>query len=521
MDNCTILGWLFNSMEDRIYHMFIYNDTVHSLWIALSQLYAHVHHDSRIFELYQEIARTSQDTLGLYILNTSPLLSLYEALAIIDGDQRRRRLIQTSLAVTSESTPNADQMAFAACGLDPRSSGGKPICSYCGNIGHVREWCFKLHPELKGTSSKRKGKSQLGSLLKQQPSSSTSTLVTGTPTAYHAKTDHPTWFRSELAKQGILQQFTCPYTPEQNGIVECKNRSLMSIVRCLLRGMNMPKYFWHMAVLTAAFLLNCTPSRSLKGYFTMSKGYCCYDPISQCLYHSLDVTFLEDVPFFVDLMADAFFSLSMWMILLLLEMMHQRKDTLDLLQDTGMMGYRPASTPMDPNLKLSIESWELLSDASVYQCLVGCLIYLTNTRPDIIFAVSVMSQFLHAPRTSHLDAVHHILRYLKTCPGLGLFYIGRLRMGCHTSQMRIMQGQRVTYALLLDYIHFMATTFCHGKVRSRLLCLVLQLKQNIEPWLRAHGFPRADIDIPMVRADRHRLAGEFLYSLLSHEMHSA
>ena len=107
----------------------------------------------------------------------------------------------------------------------------------------------------------------------------------------------------------------------------------------------------------------------------------------------------------------------------------QRKYTLDLLQDTGMMGCRPASTPMDPNHKLSIESGELLPDASVYQRLVGRLIYLTNTRPDITFAVSVVSQFMHAPRSSHLDAVHHILRYLKTCPGLGLFYSAGTQSG--------------------------------------------------------------------------------------------
>ena len=97
----------------------------------------------------------------------------------------------------------------------------------------------------------------------------------------------------------------------------------------------------------------------------------------------------------------------------------QRKYVLDLLHDTGMMGCCPAFTPMDPNLKLSPESGELLSDPSSYQCLVGCLIYLTNTRLDLTFAVSMVSQFLHAPRSSHMEAVHHILRYLKTCPGLG------------------------------------------------------------------------------------------------------
>ena len=72
-------------------------------------------------------------------------------------------------------------------------------------------------------------------------------------------------FRSELAKHRILQQLTCPYISEQNGIAERKNRSLMLIVRCLLRGMNVPKLYWHKAVLTAAFLLNRTPSRYLQG----------------------------------------------------------------------------------------------------------------------------------------------------------------------------------------------------------------------------------------------------------------
>ena len=88
-----------------------------------------------------------------------------------------------------------------------------------------------------------------------------------------------------------------------------------------------------------------------------------------------------------------------------------------------MLGCHPASSPMEPNLKLLVESGELLPDAFVYQHLVGQrLIYLTNTHPDNTFVVSVVSQFMHAPRTSHFDVVHHILRYLKTCPGLGLYY---------------------------------------------------------------------------------------------------
>ncbi|GFY95400.1 hypothetical protein Acr_10g0007850 [Actinidia rufa] len=99
------------------------------------------------------------------------------------------------------------------------------------------------------------------------------------------------------------------------------------------------------------------------------------------------------------------------------------------IEDTGMMGCRPASSPMDPNFKLSPESGDLLPDATQYQHLVGRLIYLTHTRPDISFAVSVVSQFMHATRTSHLDVVHHILQYLKTCPGLRLFYTSKEQCG--------------------------------------------------------------------------------------------
>ena len=89
---------------------------------------------------------------------------------------------------------------------------------------------------------------------------------------------------------------------------------------------------------------------------------------------------------------------------------------------------------MDPNLKLSTESSEVLSDASAYQRLVSCLIYLTNTHLVIAFVVSVVNQFMHTPHTSHLDDVHHILRYLKTCLGFRLFYTAKAqdKVSCFT-----------------------------------------------------------------------------------------
>lgn len=59
-------------------------------------------------------------------------------------------------------------------------------------------------------------------------------------------------------------------------------------------------------------------------------------------------------------------------------------------------------------------------DKERYQRLVGRLIYLSHTRPDIAFAVSLVS--LHSPCQGHLDVVYRILRYLKQTPGRGLFF---------------------------------------------------------------------------------------------------
>ena len=100
----------------------------------------------------------------------------------------------------------------------------------------------------------------------------------------------------------------------------------------------------------------------------------------------------------------------------------QRKYVLDMLSEAGMLGCRSNDSPMDVNLKLLPDQGELLEDVGRYRRLVGKLNYLTVTRPDISFAVSVVSQFLSAPMTTHLEAILRILRYLKKAPGRGLLY---------------------------------------------------------------------------------------------------
>ncbi|XP_059671155.1 uncharacterized protein LOC132316698 [Cornus florida] len=553
MDNCTILGWMFNSMEERIYNIFMFYDSVNDLWTTLNQMYAHSRNDARIFELYQDIAKASQEGLNLsvtdcfgylrsrweelaqyeplsefpseaasllvkrldrqhtyqflmglhpefeplksQILNASPMPSLLEAFATVDGEARRHRLIQPSIVPVPMSESVGDSMAFAA-NFGSRASGGQIICHHCGGVGHVKARCFKLHPELKQKLSRNRlsrtgfsrtaavaetpvttggstvfpGLSQLQSQIGQiqdqlsslasrvsAPSTTpTATIATvfssnvipvtqsvyladGSTSYIHSKGDvclspdiilssvlHdlcskrifgrgyerdrlyyfgeppgtslqasalPTYsvydvsfrtfslwharlghflqmiktqyntvvrnirsdngreyvsneFWSELEKKGILHQLPGPYIPEQNGVAERKNCHLMSVVRCLLSGMHVPKFYWHMAVLTATFLINRTPSRVLGGkaplqilhpdytlfhllprvfcctcfvhnrspsrhklddksirciflgYSAMSKGYRFYDPVTKHMYHSLYVTFHETIPFY-------------------------------------------------------------------------------------------------------------------------------------------------------------------------------------------------------------------------------
>lgn len=100
----------------------------------------------------------------------------------------------------------------------------------------------------------------------------------------------------------------------------------------------------------------------------------------------------------------------------------QRKYTLDLLEDAGLLACKPSVVPMDPYVTLSKDTGVPLVSATPFRELIGRLLYLTITRPDIAYAVHKLSQFIQAPTDVHLQAAHRILKYLKDSPGQGLFY---------------------------------------------------------------------------------------------------
>ncbi|KAK3019009.1 hypothetical protein RJ639_003617 [Escallonia herrerae] len=102
--------------------------------------------------------------------------------------------------------------------------------------------------------------------------------------------------------------------------------------------------------------------------------------------------------------------------------MSQRKYALDILQDSGLLGVRPDKFPMEQNLKLTSTDGILLSDPTKYRRLIGRLIYLSVTRPDIVYSVQTLSQFMHEPRKPHWNAAIRILKYIKGNPGQGLLF---------------------------------------------------------------------------------------------------
>ncbi|XP_059315470.1 uncharacterized mitochondrial protein AtMg00810-like [Lycium ferocissimum] len=97
----------------------------------------------------------------------------------------------------------------------------------------------------------------------------------------------------------------------------------------------------------------------------------------------------------------------------------QRKYALELISDSGLGGAKFASTPLEQNVKLTTVDHDKyteksydppLKDITGYQRLVGRLLYLTISRPDISFTVQMLSQFMQQPKALHWEATLRLIR---------------------------------------------------------------------------------------------------------------
>lgn len=98
----------------------------------------------------------------------------------------------------------------------------------------------------------------------------------------------------------------------------------------------------------------------------------------------------------------------------------QRKYCTEVVTEVGLLGCKPAGFPIDQKHSLALTTTPLLPDPARYRRLVGRLVYLGATRPDLVYSIHILTQFMQQPQEAHWDAALHVIRYLKGTLGQGI-----------------------------------------------------------------------------------------------------
>ncbi|GJY92675.1 putative ribonuclease H-like domain-containing protein [Tanacetum coccineum] len=300
------------------------------------------------------------------------------------------------------------------------------------------------------------------------------------------------WFKNSIMNQfcemkGIKREFSVARTPQQNGVAERKNRTLIEAARTMLVktpsskppfGLDAVNIACHaqkekepeqeyilIPLCTTDPLISQGPkdSEGDVGMKPTEAPRAWYETLSTYLldhgFHrgQIDKTlfiqrqkddillvqvYVDDIIFgstkkelsmkFEKLMHDKFQMSSMGELSFFLGLQVQQKSTgificqdkyvAEILKKFDFVTVKIASTPIDPNKALVKDEEAEDVDVHVYRSMIGSLMYLTASRPDITFVVCACARFQVNPKTSHLHAVKRIFRYLKGQPKLGLWY---------------------------------------------------------------------------------------------------
>ncbi|GKV01133.1 hypothetical protein SLEP1_g13712 [Rubroshorea leprosula] len=290
---------------------------------------------------------------------------------------------------------------------------------------------------------------------------------------------------------GINHQLTMKYTPQQNGISERKNRTMMGMARSMLFEKNLPKKFWAEAVHTAIYLLNGLPTRAVEGKTPIEAWF----GLEPSAYHlkddqkiikestsqlnedlnveqsttttsrhqnaaetdddsppwkvcHMDVksAFLKKKSMLSNQRGSDVQAMEHSMLVMkkefdmsnLGEMSHflgleikqcgngiflsQQKYAQDMMKKFNMKYSKSISTPLVLNCKMSKNDGSAYVDASWYRSIIGSLLYLSATRPDIMFATSLLSRFMSSPTQLHFAVAKKVLRYVNGTSDYGLWF---------------------------------------------------------------------------------------------------
>ena len=100
----------------------------------------------------------------------------------------------------------------------------------------------------------------------------------------------------------------------------------------------------------------------------------------------------------------------------------QRKYAMEILKKFRMENCKAVETPMQAKVTFCKDDGAAKVEENLYRSMIGCLMYLTASRPDIVHAVSLLSRFMHCANEKHLQATKRILRYVKGTVDCGVKY---------------------------------------------------------------------------------------------------
>nr|GEY54844.1 hypothetical protein [Tanacetum cinerariifolium] len=272
----------------------------------------------------------------------------------------------------------------------------------------------------------------------------------------------------------ISQNFFSPYTPEQNGIVERKNRTLIEAARTMLSGSVFSKQYWTEDVATACYTQNRSTivKRHLKTPYeifhqngqtdqndqTAQTDEILNDNLSEHSNHNNDEQIMDNLPNTKDILISKHLpSLNVEdtsvqdiisipnlplpipsVVTQLLKIDGIRTNTLRLnnlkeafqstkknissmLKKYDISGSSVKTIMVPPN-NLGPDLSGKAVNESQYRGMIGSLMYLTASRPDIQFSTCLYARYQANPKESYLIAIKRIFKYLKGTPGLGMWY---------------------------------------------------------------------------------------------------
>ncbi|KAJ9557700.1 LOW QUALITY PROTEIN: hypothetical protein OSB04_012314 [Centaurea solstitialis] len=281
------------------------------------------------------------------------------------------------------------------------------------------------------------------------------------------RSDHGTEFKNStletfFEQKGITQNFSSVRTPQQNGVAERRNRTLIEAARSMLSEANLATQFWAEAVNTACYTQNRSliVKRFRRTPYELFRSHQSNISISLVVLipnlmmeFSLDThPFLKKYPkhillvqIYVDdiifgstnpklcekfeLLMKSEYKMSMMgelTFFLGLQIkqsekgifINQGKYVHEMLKKFDLTSCTPMKTPMAPPLTLDKDSKGKSVDVTLYRGMIGSLLYLTASRPDIMYSTCLCARYQAEPKESHLTAVKRIFRYLKGTPNL-------------------------------------------------------------------------------------------------------